>query len=74
MRVLICTMWIEFNLRHNVQFYSVDFSVDSQKRIKTEVWTRFDRCLFDDNENALVWTGPKALVIPLYKGPKACSG
>ena len=28
------------------------FSVDSRKRIKTVVWTRIDRCVFDDNENA----------------------
>ena len=31
-------------------------SEDSRKRIKTEVWTRIDRCVFEDN--ALAWTGP----------------
>ena len=35
------------------------FSVDSRKRIKTVVWTRIDGCVFNDNENALVWVGPK---------------
>ena len=35
------------------------FSVDSRKRIKTVVWTRIDGCVFNDNENALVWAGPK---------------
>ena len=28
--------------------------VDSSKRIKTVVWTRMDRRVFHDNENALV--------------------
>ena len=28
------------------------FTVDSLKRIKTLVWTRIDRCFFNDNENA----------------------
>ena len=32
-------------------------SLDSRKRFKTVVWTRNDRCVFHDNENALVWTG-----------------
>ena len=27
-------------------------SVDSRKIIETVVWTRIDRCVFDDNENA----------------------
>ena len=35
------------------------FSVDGRKRIKTVVWTRIDGCVFDDNENELVWTGSK---------------
>ena len=26
------------------------FSADSRKRIKTVVWTRIDRCVFDDNK------------------------
>ena len=38
--------------------HSMPFSVDNRKRIKTVVWTRIDRRVFDDNENALVWTGP----------------
>ena len=28
------------------------FSLGSQKRIKTVVWTRIDRCVLNDNENA----------------------
>ena len=38
--------------------------VDSRgKRIKTVVWSRIDRCVFDDNKNAYLWnwlvlTGP----------------
>ena len=32
------------------------FGVDSRKRVKTLVWTRIDRCVFDDNKNALVWS------------------
>ena len=39
------------------------FSLGSQKRIKTVVWTRIDRCVFNDNENALVWAG--RLMLPL---------
>ena len=31
------------------------FSVDSRKRVKTVVWTRIDRCVFYDNENAYFW-------------------
>ena len=31
------------------------FSVDSRKRIKKVVWTRIDRCVFNDNENAHFW-------------------
>ena len=30
--------------------------VDSRDRMKTLVWTRIVRCVFDDKENALVWT------------------
>ena len=30
------------------------FSVGSQKRIKTVVWTRIDRCVFDDNEKRIL--------------------
>ena len=30
-------------------------SLDSRKRFKTVVWTRNDRCVFDDNENAYFW-------------------
>ena len=28
------------------------FSLGSQKRIKTVVWTRIDQCVLNDNENA----------------------
>ena len=47
-----CRMRIWFNLRPNVQFVVERFSVDSRKRSKTVVWTRIDRCVVDDNENA----------------------
>ena len=30
-------------------------SLDSRKRFKTVVWTRNDRCVFHDNENAYFW-------------------
>ena len=53
------SMRIELNLRHNVQLNGFErFSGDSQKRIKTVVRTQIDRCVFDDNGNALMWTGP----------------
>ena len=54
----VFSMLIELNLRHIVQFYPERFSV-SRKRIKRVVWTPIDRCVFDDNENALVLIGPK---------------
>ena len=38
------------------------FRVDCQKRIQTVVWTRIDRCVFDGNENALVWSGLKSMM------------
>ena len=50
-----CRMRIWFNLRPNVQFVVERFSVDSRKRSKTVVWTRIDRCVVDDNENANFW-------------------
>ena len=31
------------------------FSVGSQKRIKTVVWTRIDRCVFYDNEKRILF-------------------
>ena len=49
----VCNMRIVFNLRNNVQIYR--FSVHSRKRIKTVVWTRIDRCAFDENENGSFW-------------------
>ena len=30
------------------------FSVESRKRIKAVVWTRIDRCIFDDNEKCIL--------------------
>ena len=53
----VCSMRIEFNLRHNVQYSIVfeRFSVNSRKRIKTVVWTGSDRCVLDNNENAKFW-------------------
>ena len=54
----VFSMLIELNLRHIVQFYPERFSV-SRKRIKRVVWTPIDRCVFDDNENALRLIGPK---------------
>ena len=47
-----CRMRIRINLRHNVQFVVKRLSVNSRKRSKTVVWTRIDRCVVDDNENA----------------------
>ena len=38
------------------------FRVDCQKRIQTVVWTRIDRCVFDGNENALVWSELKPMM------------
>ena len=37
------------------------FSVDSRKRIKMVVWTQIDGCVFNDNENVLLWAGPKEI-------------
>ena len=50
--VCACRMRIGFSLRRNVQFVVERYSVDSRKRSKTVVWTRIDRCVVDDNENA----------------------
>ena len=55
-RARVCSMRIQFNLRHNVQFIVFElFSVDSRNRIKTLVRTRLDRGFFDDEENACFW-------------------
>ena len=61
----VCSMRIEFNLRHNVQFYRFRpfFIVDSRKRIKTldanrSMCFRWQRKTHTF-ENALVWTRPK---------------
>ena len=53
----VCSMHREFNSLYNLQFYRIRtfFCVDSRKRIKTLVWTRIDRCVFDDEENAFFW-------------------
>ena len=59
----VFSMLMELNLRHIVQFYPERFSV-SRKHIKRVVWTPIDRCVFDDNENALVWIGPKIYCTP----------
>ena len=51
----VCSMHIEFNLRHKSTRHSIVFersSVGCRKRIKTVVRTRIDRCVFGDNENA----------------------
>ena len=51
--VCVCSMHIELNFRLNVQSIVFEcFSLDNQKRIKTVVRTRIDRCVFHDNENA----------------------
>ena len=55
----VFSMLMELNLRHIVQFYPERFNSVSRKRIKRVVWTPIDRCVFDDNENALVWIGSK---------------
>ena len=39
----------------NSRFHRISVTVDSRKRIKTVVWTRIHRCVFDDNENAYLW-------------------
>ena len=42
--------------------------VDSRDRMKTVLWTRIDRCVFGENENALVWTGQqqiKRVLVPI---------
>ena len=39
----------------NSRFHRISVTVDSLKRIKTVVWTRIHRCVFDDNENAYLW-------------------
>ena len=42
--------------------------VDSRDGMKTVAWTRINRCLFDDNENALVWIGQqqiKQVLVPI---------
>ena len=55
----VCSMRMEVHLRQNVQFYE-HFNVDSRKRIKTVVWTRFEHDAFSlptkthTFENALV--------------------
>ena len=55
----VCSMRIEVHLLQNVQFYE-HFNVDSRKRIKTVVWTRFEHHAFSlptkthTFENALV--------------------
>ena len=51
----VCSMHIEFNLRHKSTGNSVVFECSSvvfRRRIKTVVCLRIDRCVFDDNENA----------------------
>ena len=50
----VCSMHIAFHLRHNVKFYRFRtfFSVDSRKRVKAVVWTRIDRSVFDNDDNA----------------------
>ena len=47
-----CVCSVHF--RHNVKFYRFRtfFSVDSRKRVKAVVWTRIDRCVFDNDDNA----------------------
>ena len=55
----VCSMRKEFNLRHNGAI--IYPFVDSRDRIKTVVWTRIVRCVFDDKENALVWTGQQQI-------------
>ena len=52
----VCSMRIEFNFHHNVQLYRFrTFWYGQSKTIKTVVWTRIDRCVFDDNKNAYLW-------------------
>ena len=39
----------------NLRFHRISVTVDSLKRIKTVVWTRIHRCVFDVNENTYLW-------------------
>ena len=61
----VCNMRIEFNSFHKVQIcrFRTFFRVDSRKRVKTVVWTRIDRCVFNDDENAYFWR--KSLIVIL---------
>ena len=59
--VCVCSMRIEFNYRHNVQFYRFIW-----KRIETVVWTRINWC---DLKNVylwkriVLWTGPTTVLL-----------
>ena len=52
-----CSMVIEFNLCHNAQLYHFQTLKCGQSKsmIKTVVWMRIDRCVFNDNKNAYFW-------------------
>ena len=43
---------VQLMLQNAILIVSKHFSVDSQKCIKTEMWTGIHQCVFDDNENA----------------------
>ena len=49
-------MRIEFDLHHTCRFNLFEcYSLDSQKCIKTVLWTQIDQSVFNDYENAYFW-------------------
>ena len=58
-----CSMRIEFNLRHNVQFYRFLTFLCGQSKThqNSSVNANCSMREFDDNENALVWIGPQSI-------------
>ena len=38
------------------------YSVERRKRIKTVVWTRINGCLYDDDEQSLLWSVPNCVI------------
>ena len=48
----VCCMRLRtYDRTYNSVFFK-RFSVNRRKRVKTVAWTRIERCVFDDNENA----------------------
>ena len=38
------------------------YSVERRKRIKTVVWTRINGCVYDDDEQSLLWSVPNCVI------------